>query len=105
MRINKGGVYILIDGVFSGGGIKGFAYIGAMQVLEEKKYRFKRVAGTSAGAILACFIAAGYTANEIEEILDELDVKSLLDPPKLAGTLPFLKWLNLYYRLGLYKGK
>jgi NTE family protein len=105
MRINKGGVYILIDGVFSGGGIKGFAYVGAMQVLEEKQYRFKRVAGTSAGAILACFIAAGYTANEIEEMLDELDVKSLLDPPKFAGTLPFLKWLNLYYRLGLYKGK
>ena len=96
---------MLIDGVFSGGGIKGFAYVGAMQVLEEKNYRFKRVAGTSAGAIMACFIAAGYTANEIEKILDELNVKSLLDPPRPARTLPFLKWLNLYYRLGLYKGK
>lgn len=96
---------MLIDGVFSGGGIKGFAYIGAMQVLEEENYRFKRVAGTSAGAILACFIAAGYTADEIEEILDELKLKSLLDPPKPAGTLPILKWLNLYFRMGLYKGK
>ena len=96
---------MLIDGVFSGGGIKGFAYIGAMQVLEEKNYRFKRVAGTSAGAIMACFIAAGYTAKEIEEILDELQLKSLLDPPKPARTLPFLKWLNLYFRMGLYKGK
>ena len=96
---------MLIDGVFSGGGIKGFAYIGAMQALEEKNYRFKRVAGTSAGAILACFIAAGYTAEEIEEILDELNLKSLLDPPKPARTLPFLKWLNLYFRMGLYKGK
>lgn len=96
---------MLIDGVFSGGGIKGFAYIGAMQVLEEKNYRFKRVAGTSAGAIMAVFIAAGYTAKEIEEILDELNLKSLLDPPKPAGTLPFLKWLNLYFRMGLYKGK
>ncbi|HWK23909.1 MAG TPA: patatin-like phospholipase family protein [Ureibacillus sp.] len=96
---------MLIDGVFSGGGIKGFAYIGAMQVLEEQNYRFKRVAGTSAGAIMACFIAAGYTANEIEEILDELDLKSLLDPPKPVGNIPFLKWLNLYFRMGLYKGK
>lgn len=94
-----------IDGVFSGGGIKGFAYIGALQVLEEKNYRFKRVAGTSAGAIMACFIAAGYNANEVEEIFDELHLKSLLDPPKPAGTLPFLKWLNLYFRMGLYKGK
>lgn len=96
---------MLIDGVFSGGGIKGFAYVGALQVLEEHDYQFKRVAGTSAGAILACFIAAGYTASEIEEILDELDMKSLLDPPMPARTLPFLKWLNLYFRLGLYKGK
>lgn len=94
-----------IDGVFSGGGIKGFAYVGAIQVLEENNYRFKRVAGTSAGAILACFIAAGYNAKEIENMLDEIDLKSLLDPPKPARTLPFLKWVNLYFRLGLYKGK
>ena len=39
-----------IDGVFSGGGLKGFALVGAYEVLEEKGYQFKRVAGTSAGA-------------------------------------------------------
>ena len=58
---------MLIDGVFSGGGLKDFALVGAYQVLEEKGFRFQRVAGTSAGAILACFIAAGYTGKEIEE--------------------------------------
>ncbi|MFY3793090.1 patatin-like phospholipase family protein [Ureibacillus sp. MALMAid1270] len=96
---------MLIDGVFSGGGIRGFAYVGAMQVLEERGIYFKRVAGTSAGAILACFVAAGYNAKEIEKLLDELDLKSLLDPPKFSRTLPFLKWLNLYFRMGLYQGK
>ncbi|HWL22941.1 MAG TPA: patatin-like phospholipase family protein [Ureibacillus sp.] len=96
---------MIIDGVFSGGGIKGFAYVGAMQVLEERNIQFKRVAGTSAGAILACFIAAGFNASEIEKLLDELDLKSLLDPPKIAGKLPFFKWLNLYFRMGLYQGK
>nr|WP_106779921.1 patatin-like phospholipase family protein [Lysinibacillus timonensis] len=95
---------MLIDGVFSGGGIKGFAYVGALQVLEKNDIHFKRVAGTSAGAILACFIAAGYKANEIEALLDELDLKSLLDPPKITRTLPILKWLNLYFRMGLYQG-
>ena len=95
---------MLIDGVFSGGGIKGFAYVGALQVLEEHNIRFKRVAGASAGAILACFIAAGYNVKEIEAALDELDLKALLDPPKPAKKFPFLKWWNLYYRLGLYKG-
>lgn len=94
-----------IDGVFSGGGIKAFAFVGAYQVLTEKGFTFKRVAGTSAGSIVAAFIAAGYTVKEIEKALEELDTKSLLDPPKFSKTLPFLKWLNLYVRLGLYKGK
>ncbi|WP_342512153.1 patatin-like phospholipase family protein [Sporosarcina sp. FSL K6-1522] len=96
---------MLIDGVFSGGGLKGFALVGAYQVLEEKGYRFQRVAGTSAGAILASFIAAGYTAKEIEELLNELDVALLLDPRKTIIPLPIMKWLWLYWRLGLYQGK
>mgnify|MGYP003484396654 CR=1 FL=1 len=62
---------MIVDGVFSGGGIKGFAYVGAIQALEEKGIKFERVAGTSAGAILATFIAAGFNAQELEEIFDE----------------------------------
>lgn len=96
---------MLIDGVFSGGGLKGFALVGAYQVLEEKGYRFKRVAGTSAGAILASFIAAGFTSKEIEELLNELDTLTLLDPRKTILPLPLMKWINLYWRLGLYQGK
>lgn len=96
---------MFIDGVFSGGGLKGFALVGAYQVLEEKGYRFKRVAGTSAGAILASFIAAGYTAKEIEQLLDELDANALLDPRKTILPIPFIKWIRLYWRLGMYQGK
>lgn len=96
---------MLIDGVFSGGGLKGFALVGAFQVLEDKGYRFSRVAGTSAGAILASFIAAGYTAKEIEEMLDEQDFQLLLDPRKTIIPLPLMKWFLLYWRLGLYQGK
>ena len=96
---------MLIDGVFSGGGLKGFALVGAYQVLEEKGYRFHRIAGTSAGAILACFIAAGYSAKEIEVMLDEQDFQVLLDPRKTIIPLPLMKWFLLYWRLGLYQGK
>jgi NTE family protein len=96
---------MLIDGVFSGGGLKGFALVGAYQVLEEKGYQFQRLAGTSAGAILACFIAAGYSAKEIEIMLDEQDFQALLDPRKTIIPLPLMKWFLLYWRLGLYQGK
>ncbi|MCM3636731.1 patatin-like phospholipase family protein [Sporosarcina luteola] len=95
---------MLIDGVFAGGGLKGFALVGAYQALEEKGYRFKRVAGTSAGAILACFIAAGYTGKEIEQMMQEEDLKLLLDPRKMILPIPFMKWLLLYLRMGLYQG-
>lgn len=94
-----------IDGVFSGGGLKGFALVGAYQVLEEKNYRFKRVAGTSAGSILAAFIAAGFSSKEIEDLLDELDTKTFLDARSSILPFAFTKWLNLYWRLGLYQGK
>lgn len=96
---------MIVDGVFSGGGIKGFAYVGAIHALEERGLKFERVAGTSAGAILATFLAAGFNAQELEEIFDELNLKILLDPPKLWVELPLLKWLNLYRRFGMYRGK
>ncbi|WP_438311957.1 patatin-like phospholipase family protein [Sporosarcina sp. FA9] len=95
---------MVIDGVFSGGGLKGFALVGALQVLEEKGFRFKRIVGTSAGAILACFIAAGYTGKEIEEMLSEQNFEELLDPRKTIIPIPFMKWLRLYWQLGLYQG-
>ena len=63
-----------IDGVFSGGGIKGFALIGAIEEIEKRGFQFERVAGTSAGSIVAALIAAGYRSGEIEQLLDELDL-------------------------------
>lgn len=91
-----------IDGVFSGGGIKGFALIGAMEEIEKRGFRFVRLAGTSAGSIVAALITAGYTTREIYELLDELDLTKLLDARK--SFVPFARWLFVYWKLGLYKG-
>src|SRR5690625_5073655 len=94
-----------IDGVFSGGGVKSYAFIGALKKIEENNLSFERLAGTSAGAILAALIAANYTAEEIEHILSSLDLKKLLDAPKITQYIPFSKWLFLYFRMGLNKGE
>ncbi|SDM15017.1 patatin-like phospholipase family protein [Bacillus sp. OK048] len=93
-----------IDGVFSGGGIKGFALIGAIEEIEKRGLQFERVAGTSAGSIVAAFIAAGYGSDEIERLLDELDLTKFLDSRKMVIPFPFAKWLFVYWKLGLYKG-
>ncbi|GAA0602614.1 patatin-like phospholipase family protein [Virgibacillus siamensis] len=93
-----------IDAVFSGGGVKAYALIGALQSIDENNLAFERVAGTSAGAIMAAFIAAGFRTKDIGELIQDLDIQKLLDPPKISSIIPITKWLFLYFRMGLYKG-
>lgn len=100
----KGGLKMKIDGVFSGGGIKGFSLIGAYEVLEEKGFTFKRLAGTSAGSIIASFIAAGYTSKEIKQMMKETDIKSFLDHRRTCLPFHIGKWLFLFWRMGIYRG-
>ena len=92
-----------IDAVFSGGGVKGYSLIGACQTLEEKGYQFSRLAGTSAGSIIAALITAGYSGKEIEQLFMEIDTKDFMDE-RFGANLPIVKWFLLYRKLGLYKG-
>ena len=57
--------------VLSGGGALGFAHIGAIKALEEYGIEPKYVAGTSMGAIIGVMYAAGYSADEIMQIVKE----------------------------------
>ena len=54
---------LAVDLVCEGGGVKGIGLAGAYSVLEERGYRPNNVAGTSAGAITAALIAAGYSSR------------------------------------------
>ena len=57
--------------VLSGGGALGFAHIGAIKALEEYGIEPNYVAGTSMGAIIGVMYAAGYSADEIMQIVKE----------------------------------
>ncbi|MBS4209625.1 patatin-like phospholipase family protein [Bacillus sp. FJAT-50079] len=94
-----------IDAVFSGGGVRGFALVGAIEVLEEKGFVFKDVAGTSAGSIVAAFLASGYHSEEIKAMLNTLGVKAFMDQRKTLLPFAISKWLLLFWRMGLYKGE
>lgn len=61
--------------VFKGGGIRGIAYIGALEVLEEKNMlpNIQRVAGTSAGAITAMLVSLRIPINQVLERFSSLD--------------------------------
>ncbi|MBN1640269.1 MAG: patatin-like phospholipase family protein [Anaerolineae bacterium] len=59
------------DLVFEGGGAKGMVFVGAMQAFGEKDHTYDRLLGTSAGAITAALLAAGYTTDEMKAALSE----------------------------------
>jgi NTE family protein len=61
--------------VFEGGGVKGIAYGGALEAMDEIGVLkdIKRVAGTSAGAITAALLCLNYSAKEIGEIISKTD--------------------------------
>ncbi len=54
----------VIDLVFRGGGTRGVALAGALDVLEQRRPVIRRCLGTSAGAIAASFTAAGFAARD-----------------------------------------
>jgi predicted acylesterase/phospholipase RssA len=84
------------DLVFEGGGAKGIAFVGALEVLKEKGHQTARYIGTSAGAITATLCAAGYSPQEmLTAILEKQDGKprftSFMDIPAAADFSPELR--------------
>lgn len=83
--------------VFKGGGVLGIAYAGAIESLEKigMLNQIKRVAGTSAGSIIATLIALKYSSKEIKDVLNSTNFKDFEDD-----------WdpLRITESYGLYKG-
>ncbi len=67
--------------VFEGGGVKGIAYVGALEELSSRGILadIKRVGGTSAGAINAILVGLNYSTAEIKKLLWSLDFKNFMD--------------------------
>ena len=97
-----------VDLVCEGGGVRGIGLVGAVDALAAAGYRFPRVAGTSAGAIVASLVAALQTAGEpltrLAEIMRSLDYRKFLDR-NLIGRVPLIGGgLSLLVSDGVYRG-
>lgn len=62
----------------SGGGVRGFAHIGALRALDDYGVKPDVMAGVSAGSIVAVCYAAGMKPDEIFETFMNADLKSFL---------------------------
>lgn len=88
--------------VFEGGGIRGIAFGGVLKFFEEHDLMkfVKRLAGSSAGAIVAAAVSVGYTGDEVIEILDKTNFGEFKDD-SWGVVLDVYRFFSKY---GIYKG-
>ena len=97
------------DLVLEGGGVKGIGLVGSVLVLDDHGYCFPRVAGTSAGAIVASLVAAhqvaGRPLRNLEPLLRSVDSRRFKDEHWLAAaTAPVGEVVELLLHMGIAKG-
>jgi len=97
------------DLVLEGGGVKGIALAGAVLAFAERGYSFPRVAGTSAGAIVAALVAAcqarGKDLSRLKTTMDGLDYAKFRDGSWLTRLGRRVgQGLELLFHDGVYRG-
>ncbi|MCP4399273.1 MAG: BamA/TamA family outer membrane protein [bacterium] len=87
----SGDVYPKIGLALSGGGARGFAHIGALKVLRDIGMPIDYVAGTSMGSIVGGLYAAGYSVEELEEVITIVDWDGVFSDTPPRKMWSFLK--------------
>ena len=88
-----------LDLVLEGGGTKIPALVGAVNALQSAGFNIRKVAGSSAGAIVSALIAAGYSGDDLRRTLFDIDFSKLLDRNWFGG-----KTTNLLLKFGVHSG-
>jgi NTE family protein len=80
--------------VFSGGGIRGIAYLGALEILDEFGIikNIQRVAGASAGAITAAVVSFRLSVSDTQALVNNLDFTKI---PQLETEKKSWKLINI----------
>ncbi|MEM7367431.1 MAG: patatin-like phospholipase family protein [Bacteroidota bacterium] len=83
---------------FEGGGVWGIGFVGSLKVLDDKKIldQIERIAGTSAGSIVAMMVALRYSVAEIETIMNDLNFADFEDKPNI---------FRVFTKYGYFKGQ
>lgn len=90
------------DVVLEGGGVKGVALAGAVAGLVDRGVQVQRVAGTSAGALVAALVAAGLPADRLETLARDLDLAELVPGTRLTGLGAVGRGLTVLFERGLH---
>jgi NTE family protein len=96
--------------VLSGGGARGAAHVGVLQVLEELGVPVDCIAGTSMGAFVGGLYAAGYSANDLEALMTSINWAVVFSPVTPRAHLSWRRKLEdedflIRYRIGVREGR
>ncbi|HLB09832.1 MAG TPA: patatin-like phospholipase family protein, partial [Gemmatimonadaceae bacterium] len=84
--------------VLSGGGAKGLAHIGVIEVMDSLGIRPDLIVGTSMGAIIGALYASGYSGKQIDSMAKSLPLSDIfhsfqpIAPRSLEFLQPLLYW-------------
>jgi predicted acylesterase/phospholipase RssA len=84
--------------VLSGGGAKGLAHIGVIEVMDSLGIRPDLIVGTSMGAIVGALYASGYSGKQIDSMAKSLPLSDIfrsfqpIAPRSLEFLQPLLYW-------------
>jgi|LFRM01.1.fsa_nt_gb NTE family protein len=92
------------DAVFEGGGVRAIAFAGAVCCFEDHGYKWQRIAGTSAGSIVAALLAVGYTGRELKEIIEDVDYRKFMDKDRVQSVPLVGGLLGLIVHKGIHCG-
>lgn len=104
--------------IFTGGAARGFCYAGVLKAFEENDIVIDNFAGSSIGALMMTFYSIGYSADEIEKEINNLNLLRLfcdfnfnfLSDCAVSQGKNYIKWLRekiekKYYGKKYKKGK
>ncbi len=77
--------------VLAGGGAKGFAHVGVLQLLDSLNIPIDFVAGNSMGGLVGGLYSIGYNGKDLEKFAEGLDWNHLLNDNPPREELPFIE--------------
>lgn len=93
------------NAVFEGGGVRGVALAGAAAGAMDIGVEFDQTVGTSAGALVASLLAAGFDADGLTEAIHRIQWSDLLRPVR-ATRIPLVgRHVALVARRGVYDSR